>query len=61
LAQQTQKYRLQHIFGIGGIAGDPVCGPENQAMIGLKYPAEVRRPRKYPLLINCQLQIFLRR
>ncbi len=59
LPQDTKKYGLQHVFGIGRIAGDPVSGAEYQAVVGLENPAEFSRLRKYRLLTDCQLQIRL--
>jgi hypothetical protein len=32
-AKQTQKDGLQHVLGVGRVAGDAVRGAENQAMV----------------------------
>lgn len=37
---EAQKDGLQHIFGVGRIAGDPVCGTEDQRVVRLKGARE---------------------
>jgi hypothetical protein len=37
---------LQNIFGVGGISGNPVCGPEYQTVVLLEDSAEFRRVRR---------------
>jgi hypothetical protein len=35
-AQKAQKDRLQHILRIGGVAGDSVCGAEDERVMILE-------------------------
>lgn len=35
-AQEAQEYSLQNIFGISGIAGDPICRSEDQSVAGIE-------------------------
>ena len=52
-AQQAQEDRLQNIFGVGGISGDPVCRPEDQPVILLEDSAEFRCVRRNRGLSDC--------
>ena|SRR5690348_8602913 len=54
--QKAQKNGLQNIFGVGGIPGDPVRGPEDEAVIFLKNSAEFRGVRRGRGLSGYDLQ-----
>ena len=51
--QQAQEDRLQNIFSVGGISGDPVCRPEDQPVILLEDSAEFRCVRRNRGLSDC--------
>jgi hypothetical protein len=34
MPDEPQEHRLKHVFGVGRIAGDPVCRPENAVVVG---------------------------
>ena len=55
--QHAQEDRLQDIFRICGITGNPVRRPEHQAVVFLKNAAEFRSLRKNRDLSGCELQI----
>jgi hypothetical protein len=54
--QHAQEDRLQDIFRIRGITGNPVRRPEHQAVVFLKNAAEFRSLRKNRNLSGCELQ-----
>ena len=35
-AGEAQEDGLEHVFGVGGIAGDPVCGAEDHGVVRVK-------------------------
>ena len=55
-AEHAQKHGLRNIFGIRGVARDPVRRAEDQAVISLKYPIEFARDCDGPFLCQCGLQ-----
>jgi hypothetical protein len=55
--QQAHKDRLQHVLSIRGVAGDPVRGAEDQAMVRAKNPFEFLRNRDCRFLYQYALQV----
>ena len=47
---------MQNIFGVGGISGDPVRGPEDQPVVFLEDSAEFRSVRRNRGLSGYELQ-----
>ena len=55
-AKQAQKDRLRYIFGIGGIACDPVRRAKDQAIMRPKDSIEFDRDCDFSFLCQCALQ-----
>lgn len=54
--KQAKEYRLQHVLGVGGIAGHPVRRPEDQSMTFLENPFDLGRDRSYVFLSDREFQ-----
>jgi hypothetical protein len=54
--QQTQKYRLQHIFGVGGITGNPICRPKHEPVASFEDALNLAGHRNWPILSNREFQ-----
>lgn len=43
---------MQHVFRVGGVAGDPVGRPKDQAVVGGEDPLQIVGARGYGFLLS---------
>ena len=55
--KHAEKHRLQHVLGVGSIAGDSIGRTENQAVVGSKNSLDFFRNRDYGFLSQRTLQV----
>jgi hypothetical protein len=54
--QQSQKHRLQYVFGVGGITGNAVRRTEDEAVVFLEDPFDIAQDRGFVFLFDREFQ-----
>ena len=53
--EQPQEHGLEHVFGVGGVAGDSISRPKNSVMMGLENALDAFRLVSHGDSLYCRL------